>query len=225
MASKSSSSADPKLSTTSSVPTAVPVSVSQGDAANILTAVPVASSQSGAQLVLSNTPGYVLRRNANGQLQCQQAQAGPTSVYYTQNMENLAQIQKQNDTSNGDGFLFLRLGQLDMAGRMIVPRKMNVVCVMHGSNIDLSEAQFVHPVTEIVVTTMWGGCKVILPQGVHVKISGVALLGSFGQAAPSPQGNANDGMPLVVVKGVSMMGSVEVEINYSKPPIARVNAI
>jgi hypothetical protein len=101
-------------------------------------------------------------------------------------------------------------GGVDKKGRWTVPRRMRVVAVMGGAEIDFREAVFAEGVTELKIIAMMGGVQLIVPPWLAVECDATAILGGFeemtrGHGAPDP------GRALLRVSGFCMMGGVSIE--------------
>jgi hypothetical protein len=96
----------------------------------------------------------------------------------------------------------------DRSGHWRVAPRLNVISVMGGSDIDLTEAEFAAPVTEITVFSLMGGADIRVPDGVEVQITKFALMGGhdvkLSDQAPPP------GAPLIRLRMLSIMGGGEV---------------
>jgi Domain of unknown function (DUF1707)/Cell wall-active antibiotics response 4TMS YvqF len=100
------------------------------------------------------------------------------------------------------------LGGGDRNGRWRVPERMTVVNVMGGADLDLREAVLDGPEVEITVWSLMGGSTITVPEGVHVELDGLALLGGndLRIAGPDPP----PGAPVVRVRAWSLMGGTDV---------------
>lgn len=90
---------------------------------------------------------------------------------------------------------------------------------MGGIKIDLRDARFAAPVTRIVCFALMGGITVIAPDDIHVRSSGIGVMGGFGgdpeDDAPSQAGPS---APEVVITGVALMGGVGIRrVSRSEP--------
>ena len=117
------------------------------------------------------------------------------------------------------------MGGAERKGAWTPPRTLYVVAVMGGVELDLREARFGPGVTEIVVFALMGGAEIIVPPGVHVEMSGLAVMGGFGQAGASGPPPA-PGAPVVRVGGFCLMGGVDLQVRYpgERPKEARARA-
>ncbi|WP_428265846.1 DUF1707 SHOCT-like domain-containing protein [Haliangium sp.] len=102
------------------------------------------------------------------------------------------------------------MGGVERKGRWVVACKMRVVAVMGGIELDMREAILPPGITEIHVTAIMGGVEITVPPHVSVQTEGMALLGGFEElhrapAVPDPN------MPVLVVKGLALMGGVEIK--------------
>ena len=100
------------------------------------------------------------------------------------------------------------LGGGDHKGRWRVPRRMTVVNVMGGADLDLREAVLDAPEVEITVWSVMGGSTITVPEGVHVDLDGFALLG--GNDLRLEGGDPPPGAPVVRVRAWSLMGGTDV---------------
>jgi hypothetical protein len=92
-------------------------------------------------------------------------------------------------------------------GEWTVPATHTAVAVMGGGELDLREASFAHAETVIYAFTIMGGIEIIVPDDVTVRVEGVGLMGGFDDKA---SGDAGPGAPVLHVRGLAIMGGVEV---------------
>jgi hypothetical protein len=98
-------------------------------------------------------------------------------------------------------------------GRWRTGGKLNAVAIMGGIDIDLSEAVFAEPELVIRVFTLWGGVDIKIPEGVTVRDHGLGIMGGFDV---HEQYTDDSNAPVVVVKGVAIMGGVTVKVKRRK---------
>ncbi|TDQ05955.1 DUF1707 SHOCT-like domain-containing protein [Labedaea rhizosphaerae] len=93
-------------------------------------------------------------------------------------------------------------------GHWVVPEKFNVVCVMGGAELDLTEASFAAGEVTIQVTAIMGGAEIKVPDDITVHVNGFGFLGAFVDEAHvvGPPGS-----PVVRITGFAMMGGVAVQ--------------
>ncbi|CAB9524023.1 Domain of unknown function (DUF1707) [Seminavis robusta] len=103
----------------------------------------------------------------------------------------------------------------DLKGKFTVPKTIQVGQILNGAKIDMSIADFVHPVTTIVAGSVLGSLSITVPRGVRVESHGIALLGAFGGLKEGQTVHAGqiENSPLVVIKGVTILGGVTVKVN------------
>jgi hypothetical protein len=102
-------------------------------------------------------------------------------------------------------------GGIDRRGTWNVPRRMRVVAMFGGANLDLREARFPPGVVDIEVTAVMGGINIVVPPGLSVQMHGSAIMGGFADVNRSPA-YPDPEAPLLRVRGVAMMGGVNVEM-------------
>jgi hypothetical protein len=100
------------------------------------------------------------------------------------------------------------MGGADRKGRWRVPRRMLVLSLMGGCDLDLRQAQIEHDEVTVTIFTLMGGTDVYVPEGVETDVGGFALMGGNDEhgndAAPRP------GTPLIRVRLFTMMGGADV---------------
>lgn len=83
-----------------------------------------------------------------------------------------------------------------------------VTAIMAGSKIDLHGASVKEPPAVIDFFVMWGGVEIIVPRDWGVSVQGTPIMGAFeDKTSPPPEGTG----PRLVVKGVALMGGVEIK--------------
>jgi len=102
-------------------------------------------------------------------------------------------------------------------GKFIVPKSYKAISILNGFKIDLSYADFVHPITTIHSVGTLGELQIIVPRGVLVETSGLGILGEF--MGTDQNISATSEGPIVRVQGVSVLGSVNVKVNKDVPPV------
>jgi hypothetical protein len=95
-------------------------------------------------------------------------------------------------------------------GRWRIAPRCTVVNVMGGADLDLTGAVVEAAETEIQVFSLMGGSNIVVPDGVHVELSGFAFMGGNdlkleGRPPPPP------GAPVVRVRAWSVMGGTDVK--------------
>jgi hypothetical protein len=92
-----------------------------------------------------------------------------------------------------------------------VPRRLRVVAVMGGVDLDFRQAELPPGVTEIRVFVFMGGLQVLVPPGVRLETDGVAIMGGFEDRVHDA-GIARPDAPTVRVTGIAIMGGVDARI-------------
>jgi len=107
--------------------------------------------------------------------------------------------------------LYAIFGGIDRRGTWTVPRRMKIVAVFGGANLDLREARFPPGVVEMDVTAVMGGINIVVPPGLAVQMHGSAIMGGFADINRAPA-NPDPDTPLLRVRGLTMMGGVNVDM-------------
>ena len=100
------------------------------------------------------------------------------------------------------------LGGIQRRGTWRVPKKLRVIAVMGGVDLDFREAEFGPGVTEVKVTSVIGGVAIIVPPHLRVECDGRAILGVF-EGMDSGTGERDVDAPLLRITGSAILGAVE----------------
>jgi hypothetical protein len=96
-------------------------------------------------------------------------------------------------------------------GSWAVPRKLKVVALMGGVELDLRQARLAPGLTEIECFAVMGGVQIIVPAGVRVEAMGMAVMGGFETNAGDASATAPD-LPYIRLSGLAIMGGVEATV-------------
>jgi hypothetical protein len=102
------------------------------------------------------------------------------------------------------------LGGVDRRGSWSAPKRMRIVAVMGGVQLDYREARVPAGVVEVSVFALMGGVHIIVPPELAVEISGSAILGGFEELNRTPAQPDPD-RPTLRIHGFAMMGGVSIE--------------
>ena len=92
-----------------------------------------------------------------------------------------------------------------------VPRRLNLISLMGGMELDFRNARLSAAVTEINILAVMGGAVVMVPPGIRIESEGFAIMGGFDDA--HGHGLTNDpNAPVIRLKGFALMGGVEVRV-------------
>jgi hypothetical protein len=101
-------------------------------------------------------------------------------------------------------------GGFSRKGKWTVPRKFRAFAMWGGGEIDLREARFEGPDITIRCIAIMGGMGVVVPPDLHVDVTGVGIMGGFGEHG-ALRGEPSPDAPRVRVTGFALMGGVGVE--------------
>jgi hypothetical protein len=102
----------------------------------------------------------------------------------------------------------------NLAGRWVVPKRVRAFAFWGGAVIDLREARFENRVTTITAVAIMGGVQVLAPEDVHVRVTGVGIMGGFAESRSNDVGPGS--APVVQVKGLAFWGGVLVKHSKRK---------
>jgi Domain of unknown function (DUF1707)/Cell wall-active antibiotics response 4TMS YvqF len=113
--------------------------------------------------------------------------------------------------------LFGILGGDTLSGPAHLGPELWVINFMGGADIDLTHAVLVDGELTIRILSVWGGSKIVVPDGVRVEHSGRALLG-WDEVDPPADGQAPPpGAPVVRIRSFSIMAGNDVKRGPQKP--------
>ncbi|HEX4214247.1 MAG TPA: DUF1707 domain-containing protein [Candidatus Dormibacteraeota bacterium] len=100
------------------------------------------------------------------------------------------------------------LGGVERKGTWRIEEEHWTVCLMGGAKLDLRNAIITSPVTTINVVAVMGGCEIVVPEGVHVDLGGIDIMGGkdVKLAGPPPPPEA----PVVQINSYCLMGGLSI---------------
>lgn len=99
-------------------------------------------------------------------------------------------------------------GATERKGRWIPPRRLSAVTVMGGTDLDFRQATFATETVSVRLLALMGGVDIVVPPGVRVEWSGIALMG--GVSTPEPGTPPAPDAPVIRISGLVCMGGVDV---------------
>ncbi len=114
----------------------------------------------------------------------------------------------------------------DTKGRWRVGGKTNAVAVMGACDLDLRRAEIEGPEVTISALAFWGEVKITVPEGFDVELRGMSIMG--GRKLRLKDMPRIPGSPVIVVRGYSVMGSIDVRSRpsrSSRPSFAAARAL
>jgi hypothetical protein len=111
------------------------------------------------------------------------------------------------------------LGDSKRRGTWRIDEEIGAVAVMGDVLLDLREAEVRTDVVDITAVSVMGDVKIIVPDGVHVDIEGMAVMGSKRvDVQEAPRGMK---VPVVRVRAYAVMGDVKVLGDSRAEPLRR----
>jgi hypothetical protein len=106
--------------------------------------------------------------------------------------------------------VFSLMSGTDRRGAWRPARRILVFAAMGSARLDFRDAEFGPGVTDVDIFCTMGGVEIIVPPGLAVETGGFAIMGGFEAATPAQR--YDPAQPLLRVRGVAIMGGVEVEV-------------
>ncbi len=100
-------------------------------------------------------------------------------------------------------------GGVEKKGSWVCPREVSVVAIFGGADLDLREAELAPGVTELNITTIFGGVELIVPPWLSVEVDATAILGGFEEIHRAPTTPDPD-RRILRVTGTAVLGGVEI---------------
>jgi hypothetical protein len=103
------------------------------------------------------------------------------------------------------------MGGVVRRGRWTPAQRTIVIALMGGVELDFRDARFGPGVTEVFVLAAMGGGEIIVPPGLRVDASGLAVMGAFDhQETLDAAGDAD--APILKIRGLVVMGGCEIQV-------------
>jgi hypothetical protein len=109
---------------------------------------------------------------------------------------------------------FVVMGGSENKGSWVVPERYNAFAIMGGIVLDLREAQFEGMEATINASCVMGGIEIVVPEGLNVQVHGFGFMGGY---SGTPEGEIDPSAPTVHVRGMALMGGVDVKRKAPKP--------
>jgi hypothetical protein len=108
--------------------------------------------------------------------------------------------------------LFAFMGGVERRGQWTPARKNLVIAIMGGAELDFREVEMPAGETEVYIICMMGGAEIIVPPGLAVDASGIAIMGGFAHAA-APR-RLEPGSAVLRINGLCIMGGVDIHVRH-----------
>lgn len=103
------------------------------------------------------------------------------------------------------------MGDCKRRGVWQVPAQHSAFSLMGSVTLDLREAILSSHDTQINASAVMGDVKILVPAHMHVLVDGTPIMGDYGQAKDKVPAELGPDSPVVRVRGISLMGSVQVQ--------------
>ena len=103
------------------------------------------------------------------------------------------------------------LSGMDRRGAWVVPRRMTVLAMMGGVNLDMREAKFAAAEVVVTVNAFMGGASILVGPHTHVVIEGMGIMGGYSGPSGLVPEELDEGSTTLRVRGLAVWGGVSVE--------------
>ena len=104
--------------------------------------------------------------------------------------------------------LLALFGSDERSGRWVVPERLPATAVFGEVKLDLRQALLQRRAATVAVTALFGNVSIMVPEGVQVRLTGPAILGSKSSKVRNPAGPANPDAPVIEVRCFILFGTV-----------------
>ena len=104
------------------------------------------------------------------------------------------------------------MGGVERRGNWTPARRNVVIAIMGGADLDFREVALPPGETEIYVFALMGGVEIVVPPGLNVDASGLAIMGGFAHA--STRHSTQPDAPILRISGFCMMGGVDISVRH-----------
>lgn len=108
------------------------------------------------------------------------------------------------------------LSGFERRGVWVVPEQMTIVAFWGGAELDLRQAKFAAQEVVITINAVMGGASVIVPPNVNVRMEGTGIMGGYSGPSGLVDAQLDPSSPTVRIRGVAIMGGVNVERKHGK---------
>jgi hypothetical protein len=131
----------------------------------------------------------------------------PLAAVTPQTSDRTAVVVDPSRASQATSHAVAIMSGVERKGRWVVPAESTAIAIMGGIEYDFSEAVFTARETVITVFALMGGVEAVVPPGVDVRVEVFGFMGG----SQGPRDSAPAGSPVVVFKGLAVMGGLEVK--------------
>ena len=103
------------------------------------------------------------------------------------------------------------MGDCKRRGVWHVPEHHTAFSLMGSVTLDLREATLASQETQINASAIMGDVKILVPAHMHVVVDGTPIMGDYGQGKDKVPAEIGPDSPVVRVRGLALMGSVQVQ--------------
>ena len=103
------------------------------------------------------------------------------------------------------------MGDCKRRGVWQVPEHHSAFSLMGSVTLDLRQAILAAHDTQINASAIMGDVKILVPAHLNVVVDGTPIMGDYGQARDRVPAEVGPDSPTVRVRGVALMGSVQVQ--------------
>ena len=124
-----------------------------------------------------------------------------------ENYEN-SQSQLNRESVRETYTVFTVMSGTEKKGIWSPPRKMKVLNIMGGTELDYTKALMPPGITDVNITCVMGGVEIRVPEGINVEVHGIPVMGGIDNKSDSVY---REYAPTLRIKALVVMGGLDIK--------------
>jgi len=100
----------------------------------------------------------------------------------------------------------------DRNGEWVVAKETRIFSLFGGSDIDLSEANFIHKTSRIRIFSVFSGIDIYTPEEINIVSKAFCIFGGIDNKAPS---TPNKNVPTLMIEGLVLFSGIDIKIKIT----------
>ena len=123
-----------------------------------------------------------------------------------------AQVDENLDDVDEEEWMVHVFGGSNRKSSWNVPRRIKMINVFGGCDLDFTQATFAARKTRIIMLCLFGGATLYVPEGVRAISKAVCIFGGINNRAPA---TTDPNAPTLVIEGLVLFGGVDIKLKKS----------
>ena len=131
---------------------------------------------------------------------------------YTQKKQTEFTLYSVSDDVPEDDWMVHIFGGSQRQHAWNVPRRIRMVNIFGGGELDFTQAKFAARKTRITMLCLFGGATFYVPEGVNAVSKAICIFGGVHNSAPS---SSDPNAPMLVIEGLMLFGGAHIKLKRS----------